>query len=62
MIKACADARDEARAEPWISMLLKAGVEANTSSYNTVIKACADARDVGRAEHWMSMLDVGSRC
>ena len=37
-------------------MLLKAGVEANTSSYNTVIKACAETWDVARAEHWLSVM------
>ena len=42
-----------------MSKMLKAGVEADTISYSTVIKACAEARDVARAEHWMStMLNV----
>ena len=35
----------------WLSMMLQAGGEANTISYNTVIKACAEARDVATAEH-----------
>jgi pentatricopeptide repeat protein len=38
----------------------KAGFEADTISYNTVIKACADACEVAKAEHWMSeMRKVG---
>ena len=37
-------------------MMLKAGVVADTISYNTVIKACAEAGDVARAEHWLSMI------
>ena len=32
VIKACAEARDVARAEYWLSTMLKAGVEANTIS------------------------------
>ena len=40
LIKACAGARDSARAKHWIFVMLKAGVEANTISHNTVMKAC----------------------
>ena len=36
-------------------MMLKAGVVADTVSYNTVNKACAQARDVAKAEHWTCM-------
>ena len=35
---------------------MKAGVEANTISYNSVIKACAEACEVATAEHWISMI------
>ena len=45
-----------AQAEHWMSMILKAGVEANTISYNTVIKACAASRNVAKAEHGMSRM------
>ena len=45
-----------ARAEHWMSTMLKVGVDADTISYNTVIKACAEAGDVARAEHWMSVM------
>ena len=31
-------------------------VEANTTSYNTVIKACAEAHNVARAERFMPMM------
>ena len=37
-------------------MMLKAGVVADTISYNTVIRAFAEARDVARAKHWPCMM------
>ena len=37
VIKACAEARHIGRAEHWLSEMMKAGVEANAISYNTVI-------------------------
>ena len=41
-------------------MMMEAGVEANTISYNTVIKACAEAHDLARTEHWVSkMIEAG---
>ena len=60
MIKACAEAGDAARAAYWLSPILKAHVEANTISYNTVVKACAAANDVTRAENRLpTMMKVG---
>jgi hypothetical protein len=41
-----ATAREVAKAEHWLSDMKKSGVEADTTSYSTVIKACAEARDV----------------
>ena len=35
--------------------MLKAGVVADTISYNTVIEACAEAREVAKAQHWLCM-------
>ena len=56
VITACAAARDETRALRWLSTMLEANVEINTSSYNTVIQACSEARDEARAEHWLSTM------
>ena len=43
VIKACAEARDAARAKHWVPMMMKAGVETNTISYSD-------------QELWMSMM------
>ena len=37
-------------------MMLKAGVDADTISYITVIRPCAEARDVAKAEPWLCMM------
>ena len=34
--------------------MMKAGVQADTISFNTVIEACAEAGEVARVEHWLS--------
>ena len=56
LIRACAEACEEAKAKHCLGMMSKAGVEADAISYMTVIDASAAARDVAKAEHWTCMM------
>ena len=60
VIKACAEAREVAEAQHWLSEMMNAGVQANPTRYNPVMAACAVARDLARAEHWRSEMTKAS--
>ena len=48
--------REYERAELWLSKMLKAGLQANVTSYSAVIDAFAKAGHVERAEQWLSTM------
>ena len=56
MAEACAGALYAARAEHWMSVRVKAGVDANSISYCRVITACAEALDAASAQHCMYLM------